>query len=455
MSVSGPTPMPGTEAPYAQRLLSKITLSMWLHAGLFLLLLRYGAALMPEIRSSALERSAREYTLQSERAWSQQRIDDLEEVKRQLDAMAETQQDPEAESLPAGDSPDDSPPASMEEMYEQAQELLADIEAQEKSLLDDRPPENTSDTQFQLKAGPQPSASDPTTGSAARTQGEPGSGALSETEMAEGIGKMQGRAREALARVEQARSATGGKEGSGNSDGTGTNYATRDIDPGNHLATESHFNQQSRGVVNDISEQMRRLYQAQEQGSRVSLSPDTVQAIPPPRPQDGEVSYGRRIEAGGRPVKWLVLDSWYFIGPFPNRGRVNLETQFPPEHHLNLDAIYLGNDQRILRWQHVGYHQLPLLPPDFSEYAVYYAYTELYSDQARNVWLAIGSDDQSKLWVNGLLVWRSVDYEKPWEPAEGYRKIRLMRGTNRILFRLENGIHRAAMSVMLRAADTP
>lgn len=424
--------MTATEPPYARRLLSKTYLAAWLHVGLFMLVLRYGEALLPEARNPAQEERAREYTLQSERAWSQQRIDDLEEVKRQLDAMA---RDPESDNAPAEESSQQPPPESIEEMYEQARELLADIEAQEKVLLDEQPASAS-------RQAPVDSLPD-----------EAGHGGLTETEMADRIGEMQGQAREALARVQRRRAAGSEQAGSESSDNAGVIDSAGDFDPGNRLATESHFNQHARGTVNDVSEQMRQLYQAQELGARVSPTAVSADTKPPASPRNSPVSFGRRIATRGRAVGWLALDSWYFIGPFPNKARVNLETQFPPEHDLNLDALYLGNDRRVLRWQHVEYDQLPLLPPEFSEYAVYYAYTEVFSDEPRNVWLAIGSDDQSKLWVNGVLVWRSIDLEKPWQPDEGYRKIRLKRGANRFLFRLENGIQRAAMSVMLRAAD--
>ena len=125
----------------------------------------------------------------------------------------------------------------------------------------------------------------------------------------------------------------------------------------------------------------------------------------------------------------------------------------------SFDPLTLGHEDiarrgaRLFDKLVIGVGMNPEKQPLFSPQERADLMREVFSDEPRNVWLAIGSDDQSKLWVNGVLVWRSIDLEKPWQPDEGYRKIRLKRGANRFLFRLENGIQRAAMSVMLRAAD--
>ncbi|MFW5829623.1 MAG: 30S ribosome-binding factor RbfA, partial [Planctomycetota bacterium] len=157
--------------------------------------------------------------------------------------------------------------------------------------------------------------------------------------------------------------------------------------------------------------------------------------------------YGRKILAHGRPVAWQFIDTWYIIGPFPNEGRRHLNTRFPPETHIDLDATHTGKDGRELRWGWQQSGDLPIRPPNEEEYGVWYAYTELRSDRARALWMALGSDDKATVWINDQPVWISSDRLKGWNIDEAFRKVYLEPGVNRILFRLENGWINAAFSL--------
>ena len=44
--------------------------------------------------------------------------------------------------------------------------------------------------------------------------------------------------------------------------------------------------------------------------------------------------------------------------------------------------------------------------------STYYAYTELYFDEATTMLVAIGTDDSGRVWINGKDVWR--DYGTSW-----------------------------------------
>jgi len=175
--------------------------------------------------------------------------------------------------------------------------------------------------------------------------------------------------------------------------------------------------------------------------------------------------------APGRNGYWMFVDSWYIIGPWPNPGRKNLNTKFPPETVVDLNATYTGGKQdekpMNVRWK---FYQAPaldaplhgtemtgqIIPPGLGEYEIYYAYTEVRSDEARDVWVAIGSDDQSKIWINDDMIWKSSDQLKNWVPNEGLRKIHLRQGINRILYRYENGHSSGCFSffISLRSTDT-
>jgi hypothetical protein len=151
-------------------------------------------------------------------------------------------------------------------------------------------------------------------------------------------------------------------------------------------------------------------------------------------------SSGRKIMKGQNAKEpWMFVDTWYIIGPFPNPSRQNIDKQFPPESVVDLDATYRGKGDRMIKWQFVQTGEPMIRPPQPEEYQIYYAYTELWFEEASDRWIAVGSDDYSKLWVEGMLVWKSGDQLKGWNVKEGYRKVHFKKGLNRILYRVENG----------------
>ena len=165
---------------------------------------------------------------------------------------------------------------------------------------------------------------------------------------------------------------------------------------------------------------------------------------------------GRRLVSGPAPIEkgkdrsWMFLDSWYLIGPWPNEDRRNLNTKFPPESIINLDAVYQNESGKKLGWHfHQSANEM-IKPPGLGEYQIFYAFTELWSETECDRWIAVGSDDQSKVWVNDELVWKSSDILKGWNPGEGLRKIHLNQGNNRILVRLENGHLSGGFSIIVK-----
>jgi hypothetical protein len=173
---------------------------------------------------------------------------------------------------------------------------------------------------------------------------------------------------------------------------------------------------------------------------------------------------GRVIGPGGVFATRVYLDSWYVIGPFPAEGRAPIDTVHPPEEDVDLDGVYRGLDGRTVTWQYASRGFYPFIPPDREERAVYYAYTELRLDEARDVWLDIAADDDSKLWLDGRQIWTGAPGDKPWfRPpyylpdeqvaslalAEGHRRVHLASGTHRLLVKLFNDRDRAFFSVVL------
>jgi hypothetical protein len=188
-------------------------------------------------------------------------------------------------------------------------------------------------------------------------------------------------------------------------------------------------------------------------------SGDGTSSGPPEVQKNLNALPGRVIGAQAVPGRWMFVDSWYLLGPFDNAGRANIEKQFPPETVMDLNATYVGKRGRPVRWDFYQSPQPRIVPPFDAfnplpsgatdggdtfkardlEYIIYYGYTELRAAADCDVWIAVGSDDFSKLWINEQLVWASGKQHKKWRVDEGFRKVRLNQGVNRVLFRVENG----------------
>lgn len=153
----------------------------------------------------------------------------------------------------------------------------------------------------------------------------------------------------------------------------------------------------------------------------------------------GKARPSRRIGGLGTGIEWIYIDAWYVLGPFPNPNRRNVDTSYPPESVIDLDASYTGNLGTNLKWQFIQSPSPYVIPTDPTEYVIYYAYSELWCDEDMDLWVMAGSDDSSRIWVNDQLIWKSGYRLKPWRLDEGLRKVSFRRGINRILYRIENG----------------
>lgn len=162
----------------------------------------------------------------------------------------------------------------------------------------------------------------------------------------------------------------------------------------------------------------------------------------------------------------IFLNRWHIVGPFPGRGpHGSIDLVYPPEMMVDLDAVYAGAGGRTLAWEYLTSPRYPTVPPLRAQDAVYYAYTEVAVDEETDLVVAIGSDDDTKLWFNDSLVWRSGDAYKPWYRSPGYvgmrgeiagwnltegtRTLRFRKGRNRLLLKLYNGASLAFFSVVI------
>lgn len=156
-------------------------------------------------------------------------------------------------------------------------------------------------------------------------------------------------------------------------------------------------------------------------------------------PQTPNQNPGTIVGENNVATSWMYVDAWYVLGPFANPDRSNIDRKFPPETVVDLDAGYLGKGDRVIRWT---YHKSPgvsVIPENAEPYGIWYAYAELFFPEACDRWIAVGSDDKSKIWINDTLVWESVPWHKSWRINEGYRRVHFHAGRNRVLYRVENG----------------
>jgi hypothetical protein len=165
---------------------------------------------------------------------------------------------------------------------------------------------------------------------------------------------------------------------------------------------------------------------------------------------------GRRFTEASTRKGWLYLDTWYVIGPWENKSTVDYTVKHPPEFGIDFDAKYYdgkfadrpGHPSETLKWEFYQSDQVRCQPPAVYAAATYYAYTDVWFEEARDMLIAVASDDASSLWLNGQLIWQDVG-QSAWQLGEGYRKIRFNKGFNDVLVRIENGPAHCVWSVVL------
>lgn len=167
---------------------------------------------------------------------------------------------------------------------------------------------------------------------------------------------------------------------------------------------------------------------------------------------------GRRFDIDSSRKGWIFIDTWYMIGPWELPAGKEFETPFPPETMVDLDANYEGKihpktkKPMELSWRFIQSGSLRITPPDELSSTVYFAYTEVFCASTLDVVVAVASDDRAKLWINDLVVFQDVGLSG-WKLDEGFRRVLLKPGYNKLLLRLENGPNVATFSVLMCPAD--
>jgi hypothetical protein len=191
-----------------------------------------------------------------------------------------------------------------------------------------------------------------------------------------------------------------------------------------------------------------------------------------PRTDDtGRFGHARMLGSSGPFMSRLHIDAWYVLGPFAGHGPQAIDTPLPVELSLlrgpDLGQNHVGKNGKRLRWQWQSVARYPMVPLGAEEYAVYYGFTEIRSEEEQDVVLHLGADDDARVWLNGKQVWASGPAFKPWYSGHFSRlkesvarlnltestvKVRLTPGKNQLAFKLYNGFSATFISVVLTPA---
>ena len=227
--------------------------------------------------------------------------------------------------------------------------------------------------------------------------------------------------------------------GKGNGNGGGAGGGTGDGGGGGDVGL---------GGVNYENNEVMTPY-SKYRGPRLNESMVKAQALP-----------GRRFSKDAERKGWLYVNTWYMIGPWENYGRDDFAIIHQPEISVDFDAVYtdgrvgvgieetesdpikmIGKEVKLdgtLRWKFMQSESMHNTVPVTTGHSTYYAYTELYFDEATTMLVAIGTDDSGRIWINGKDVWQ--DKGTSWYHIDEHiEPFTFQQGWNRVLLRLENG----------------
>ena len=184
-----------------------------------------------------------------------------------------------------------------------------------------------------------------------------------------------------------------------------------------------------------------------------------------------------------RRIDWMFVNRWWTVGPFQHPGHerrmMQLQHKYPPEQMVDLSHVYQGKTQdgkpRRIAWKYrvlgppipdplagaprrvdESGHDLFCIRPyvaDNERLGVWYFYTQIWSDRDQEVLASFASDDYGVCWINGPAneVYRAPPVTRPWVPfaLQDFRVIKLRKGANDVLFKLENATGRTGFSMFI------
>ncbi len=139
----------------------------------------------------------------------------------------------------------------------------------------------------------------------------------------------------------------------------------------------------------------------------------------------------------------LSVDYWHIAGPFDNgENDAGLDKAFPPEKALDLKATYEGKSGkvgwRIVKPDKEGYFDLQAFHGNDSDNSVSYMFREIESPADQEAEILLGTDDCGKLWIGDTLVFTNRAHRAA-APEQDRVKVKLKKGVNRLLLKVNNG----------------
>jgi hypothetical protein len=453
----GRHPTPLARAAHRHRFLLG---SLTLHVGLLWTLAQWHSAGVVESSTRALETRIQASTQAAERHGMRRRVDSLKAMKELMERIERAQQEPDAvtpeATLPMAQTPSATAQTVAAPAVQTPQEMLAQARALRDRIQQLEQAARAKQMAEVLKIS-EPQALEQIK-QQARQQGQeepaltPGQN-LTDEQVNQSLEHYESQARESLQRrQQQVERQTQGTQltqsgASGAVEGVGAAHGS------NHQAGQGKGQGDSRH--SDV----------------VDTKPRRYDAALKPLPLDMaklRLGHGNVIGSSGAFANRVFVDRWYVIGPFHAANPSTINKIYPPELLVDLDAVYLGKGKRVVRWQYLSSAAYPLIPPTAAEQAMYYGYTELSSDQARDVWMSFGADDDAKAWLNDKLVWVSGNEAKRWYTPGGFKSLRsdvqnanlievrrlvhLRKGRNTVLFKLYNNPLDVFFSLVLEPA---
>lgn len=438
-----------------------------------------------EARLRADQAQIQAHTQSAQQHGMRRRVDSLKAMKSMIDridrARAEADAEEAAEAAPeraAGASQASSPAPTSQEILEQARELRDSIRRVEQAALARKTAEVLKIPPEQALAQLRQQAADES-----RRDAQADAAPHTPEQVTQALDRYEQQAREALERVQaqraqeqqgtpvtrgdaaspagpgqgarpggQGHASAGGQPGGKAAGaagqvagGSGAPGAASAQGPGTGAAEGADSAPGGTGSPDGRRSTVRDAQPRRYEGRQDSLAVDTARL---------RLGTGNVLGPGGAYANRVYVDRWYVIGPFHAPNPSAIHQVHPPEQWVDLDGVYLGKDRRVLRWQYVSSASYPLIPPDAAEQALYYGYAEITSDTTRRVWLALGADDDAKLWLNDRLVWTSGNQRKAWYTQGGVQSLKadiqahnliearipvtLRKGRNTVLFKLYN-----------------
>ena len=155
------------------------------------------------------------------------------------------------------------------------------------------------------------------------------------------------------------------------------------------------------------------------------------------------------------------IPEWMILGPFINKRdsdilRYGIDSVYPPERNIDLASSYPGLNGIEIKWRRFetpenGYFSLwDKMEP--YEFVVSYAFSYVYSSEDKVVPFFIGSDDGSKVFLNGDELYRFLDVRVA-APDQDTINLPLKKGWNKLLLKIENNFGGYSFYARIRDAN--